>query len=264
LPTASPCDHYGGVDDTAGDPKAGERLYYRRLGAAGMAHARGKPFSDERCAYYLADAAALMMLFEPPPRRVLELGCGPGWLSIFLARIGYEVTGVDISPDAIDLARESAAAEGLQGAHFVVGDYEAAVAGQFDYVVFYDALHHAEDEARALAAAYAALRPGGALYAFEPGEGHGTSESSRRAVAEFGVHEKDMPPARIIALGRLAGFSRSVVLPSPHELTKTVYRRDFQRQRSSGNLFVEKLWGYFRALKRFTRQRRGGLTVLWK
>ena len=102
------------------------------------------------------------------------------------------------------------------------------------------------------------------MYAFEPGEGHGASGSSRQAVADYGVHEKDMPPRHILALGRKAGFARSVVLPSPHEVTRTVYRRDFQRQGTGARLRAERLWGYVRALQKFGSQRRGGLTILWK
>lgn len=247
------------------DPKQGEREYYQKIGVDGLAHAQRKPFSDGRCAHYLADMGALLMLMRPPPGRVLDLGCGTGWTSLFLARAGYAVTGVDISPEAIAAARETADHEQLTAAEFVVGDYEAVrAAGAYDYVLFYDALHHAEDERAAIACSFAALRPGGALIAFEPGEGHSTSDSSVRAVAEFGVHEKDMPPRRIAALGREAGFRASVFLPTPHEITRTLYRRDFHRAASSGRLWLEKAWGYYRMLWRMATVRRGGMTVLWK
>ena len=204
------------------------------------------------------------MLLDPPPGRVLEFGCGTGWLSRFLARAGYDVTGMDIAPEAIELARAAAQDEGVTTVRFAIGDYEEVTGGEFDAVVFYDALHHAEEESKAIMAAYAALRPGGALFAFEPGEGHGASAGSRRAVADYAVHEKDMPPRHIIALGRKAGFTRSVVLPSPHEVTRTVYRRDFHRQPTRPRLWAERLWGYLRAMQKFGSQRRGGLTILWK
>jgi cyclopropane fatty-acyl-phospholipid synthase-like methyltransferase len=47
-------------------------------------------------------------------RHVLDLGCGSGWLAIFLARYGFEVTGIDISPHAIDLAKNWATEEGFK------------------------------------------------------------------------------------------------------------------------------------------------------
>ena len=42
----------------------------------------------------------------PPKRKVIDFGCGEGRDSIFLARSGYDVTGVDIAPSAINRAIE--------------------------------------------------------------------------------------------------------------------------------------------------------------
>jgi SAM-dependent methyltransferase len=255
-----------GVNPDTHDPKAGERAYYANLGAAGLAHAAGKPFSDPRCGCYLADLGALLLLLEPAPRRILDLGCGTGWTSRFLARAGYQVTGIDIATEAIVVARELAAAEGVTGVEFSVGDYESATAaGEFDYVLFYDALHHAEDEVAAVRAAWRALKPGGAMFCFEPGSGHSRSRSSRRAVEEFGVHEKDMPPGKIAALGRQAGFRRWTHLPAPHEVGRSIYRRDYHEAARRGRLWLEKAWGCYRLFTRVLGSRRkGGLTILWK
>jgi SAM-dependent methyltransferase len=44
---------------------------------------------------------------------VLDLGCGSGWLSIYLAREGFQVVGVDVAPQAINLAKTWAAQENL-------------------------------------------------------------------------------------------------------------------------------------------------------
>ncbi|BCY10382.1 bifunctional 2-polyprenyl-6-hydroxyphenol methylase/3-demethylubiquinol 3-O-methyltransferase UbiG [Actinoplanes sp. L3-i22] len=54
---------------------------------------------------------ALTALLEHGVRgpKVLDLGCGTGDLACTLARRGYHVTGIDISPTAIDLARKKAA-----------------------------------------------------------------------------------------------------------------------------------------------------------
>ena len=38
-------------------------------------------------------------------KTVLDLGCGSGWLSVYLAREGFAVTGVDVSSQAINLGK---------------------------------------------------------------------------------------------------------------------------------------------------------------
>jgi SAM-dependent methyltransferase len=207
---------------------------------------------------------ALLLLMDPAPASVLDLGCGVGWTSLFLARAGYDVLGLDIAADAVAIARESAAEAGLAGARFEAADYEGFTSDRaFDYALFYDSLHHAEDEGAALAAAFRALRPGGVCFALEPGSGHGRSRKARDAVAKFGVHEKDMPPARICRLGRRAGFSHSLVLPVPHDAARSVYRRDYLGLGGAA-LRLEKAWGYVRALTRLLLFSRSGLVVLWK
>ncbi|HYD85232.1 MAG TPA: class I SAM-dependent methyltransferase, partial [Opitutus sp.] len=200
------------------------------------------------------------------PRGILDLGCGAGWTSHFLAKAGYTVTGVDISPDAIAIA-ESNIPESLRARlTFRVGDYEAnSEPGAFDYVLFYDALHHAEDEEAALRTAYAALKPGGAVITLEPGRGHSQTNTSRNAVKQYGVHEKDMPPQYLLKLGRRIGFLRSVVLPLPHDLTRFVYRRDyFAKKLSPVKLCLEKLWGAFRVIGGLSSQAKGSLTIQWR
>lgn len=46
-------------------------------------------------------------------KRILDLGCGSGWLSIFLARNDFDVTGVDLAEHAIELGNMWAAQESL-------------------------------------------------------------------------------------------------------------------------------------------------------
>jgi SAM-dependent methyltransferase len=203
--------------------KPDEIAYAARMNAG---HAANKPFSDADCGRYLVRIGTILALLPPPPARVLDLGCGTGWTSLFFARAGHRVVGVDIAPEMIRLAEEQRAAAGLSGAAFRASDYESlAYRGEFDAVVFFDSLHHAEDERLAVSRAFDALKPGGVLLADEPGEGHSQAEASRSAVAEYGVTEKDMPPAHVVALGRAAGFAGFRVFPHAHELSTVVYGR---------------------------------------
>ena len=94
------------------------------FGVEGITHSLGKPFSDDYCAQYLAAMTALFSLLPPPPASIVEFGCGTGWLSLYLARRGYEVLGVDISEDAVASARRAAETQNLGGIKFVASDYE--------------------------------------------------------------------------------------------------------------------------------------------
>jgi SAM-dependent methyltransferase len=122
------------------------------------------------------EMGALFSLLPPPPARLLDLGCGPGWTSRFFARRGYSVTGVDISPDLVECAERLRQSEGLPNLRFEVMDYESCpFAESFEAAVFFDSLHHAEDEVLALTAVYRALVPGGICLVSEPGLGHANS-----------------------------------------------------------------------------------------
>lgn len=165
-----------------------------------------KPFVDASRWIYLLDIGQIMKLLPPPPARILDLGVGSGWTSEMLARCGYEVLGLDIAPDMIDIARRRAGR--TPDLRFEVCDYEASIDhGEFDAVVIYDALHHAEDERRVLANAFGCLKTGGMFISIEPGAGHATTEATRDVVSKFGTTEKDMPYTYQAELLTAVGFS---------------------------------------------------------
>jgi len=64
---------------------------------------------------------------EPPYGRALDLGCGTGFWSVQLAQRGWEVTGVDIVPKAVRIARKRARGAGVEG-QFVEGSVTALAA----------------------------------------------------------------------------------------------------------------------------------------
>ncbi len=203
-------------------PRNGELTYFADIGEAGRQHALSKPFSDEDCGLYLMRVGALFSLLPPPPARILECGCGTGWLAHFLAQKGYEVVATDVSPDAIHLAQDNPVFRRGDVPTFQVADSEMLpFASAFDVVIFFDSLHHATDELAALRCASRALRPGGICVALEPGRGH--HRKSREVEAEYDVTEKDMPPSYVRWLGRQVGFKRCRIFPGPQHLGKALY-----------------------------------------
>lgn len=200
-------------------PKDSERLYFSSLDEASRCDTEEKPFSNDSCGQCFLELGALFSLLPPPPLRLLDLGCGTGWTSRFFARRGYDVTGVDISDDMIQCAERLRLGEGLDNLRFQVMDYESSpFVEAFDAAVFYDALHHAEDEELALKAVYQALAPGGICLTSEPGLGHGSSPDSLEAMARFGVTERDMDPAKIWRAAKKAGFSSHTLFAHTYRL----------------------------------------------
>lgn len=71
----------------------------------------------------VTDAAILDAITDGPAQRVLDIGCGEGWLCRALAAQGSQCVGVDASAPLIDAARE------LGGGRFEVLDYAGLIAG---------------------------------------------------------------------------------------------------------------------------------------
>ena len=102
-----------------------------------------------------------------PGLRVLDFGCGPGTISVGLARVVApgEMHGVDMEESQIDLARSVARAAGQDNATFHVGDaidmpFEDNF---FDVAHSYNVLMHIPDTAAVLAEVKRVLKPGGII-----------------------------------------------------------------------------------------------------
>jgi SAM-dependent methyltransferase len=85
--------------------KSGEIDYLKNLGPHGSQGAFDKPFSDVTRPKNLVDMGVVLALLPQPPARILDLGCGTGWTSWFLAKSGFDVVRQDIAPDMIPFHR---------------------------------------------------------------------------------------------------------------------------------------------------------------
>ncbi|QGV82034.1 class I SAM-dependent methyltransferase [Streptomyces ficellus] len=107
------------------------------------------------------------LLAFPPGARVLDLACGPGVFTVPLARRGFRVTGVDLSPAMLDRARKAAADTGVSPEYVRADAREFTRAGAFDVVLnMFTSFGYFEDpadNARVLRAMRTCLAPGGTL-----------------------------------------------------------------------------------------------------
>ncbi len=114
--------------------------------------------------------------------RVLDAGCGAGEHTILLTRLGYNVLGIDFSPNAIDQARENAAAKGVD-ARFDVGDAMNLPDEPAYDTIIDSALFHIFDDAdrpKYVRSLHAACRPGALVHVLalsDAGRGFGPEVS---------------------------------------------------------------------------------------
>lgn len=121
-----------------------------------------------------------------PGSRVLDVGCGTGYLLEKLAGGGFSGVGIDLSPDSVEIAQkrlvELGAADRLRAE---VGSAYEPPKGPFDLITLTDVLEHLEDPRACLAALAEQLTPEGLLVVSTPNRI--SLPGARRWLAERGV-----------------------------------------------------------------------------
>jgi ubiquinone/menaquinone biosynthesis C-methylase UbiE len=134
---------------------------------------RDRGIEGRMATWYAANTGKSMQPFQelaqriaiqlPPEGRVLEVAPGPGYLAIALARLGsFRITGLDLSPDMVRIARDNAARAGV-AVDFVQGNSSSLPfpADSFDFLVCRAAFKNFAQPVRALQEMQRVLRPGG-------------------------------------------------------------------------------------------------------
>jgi len=139
---------------------------------------------------------------------LLDLGCGTGWTSVFLAQRGFAVTGVDIVPANIEGARVLASKWNVQ-VDFHIADLDYLdLAQTFDCALIYNALHHTTRQRAVLEAIRRHLKPGGWLLIGEPSWLHRYSANARATTEGKGWVERGLSMRALRRDCRGAGFGR--------------------------------------------------------
>jgi len=176
-------------------------------------------------------------------RRVLDVGCGDGLNAVLLARLGADVTGIDISPKAIEAAKRRAQINGVADrCRFLCSPLETAEIdrGSFD-IVWGDAiLHHLLPELDTLLPRIkAAARPGGlvvfgepinlnprlrALRLKVPVATHATPDERPLEPQDLAILERHFPGLEVAPFGFLGRLCR-LLIPDFHYESAPRWRR---------------------------------------
>jgi SAM-dependent methyltransferase len=106
----------------------------------------------------------------PPGKRILEFGPGWGNTTITLAKMGYDVTAIDVEANFCELIRQRAIQQGCN-VNVIQGDFflSERLQEKFDAVLFYECFHHCDNHLRLLRGLHHTLNPGGVVvFAGEP------------------------------------------------------------------------------------------------
>jgi 2-polyprenyl-3-methyl-5-hydroxy-6-metoxy-1,4-benzoquinol methylase len=144
-------------------------------------------------------------------KRILDVGCGEGENSLLLGALGARVTGIDVSPHAIELARARAKISGLESTtEFICSPIETARLPEraFDVVWGDNILHHLLPVLDGtMEAITKCARPGGLIVFMEPTNLNPTLRRIRFLVP---VHTEATPGERPLERGDIAIVARHV------------------------------------------------------
>ena len=147
---------------------------------------------------------------------VFDLGCGTGWTTEWLVRLGYQAIGVDLCRDYV-LA--GMARRGRYAPHFVIGDVENMPLRDecIHAALSYDAFHHVPDRPRAMAEIARIMRPGATMVLTEPGPEHEHAAVSVDVMQEHGILERGFDQAGLASYVKSTASETSVII----EATRT-------------------------------------------
>jgi SAM-dependent methyltransferase len=110
----------------------------------------------------------ILYLLKGKNIKILDYGCGAGTLSLYLASKGYSVTGVDISPKAIELANQSAKYINISKVNFTELSKFKKNKEKYDLIIAIEVIEHVPNDTKMLLDLHMMLKKRGYLYLTTP------------------------------------------------------------------------------------------------
>lgn len=134
-------------------------------------HTKNKPYfgvmSRNNVAYYYALRMLHYYFSDFSQLKVLDVGCGVGSLSLYLAAQGADVTGIDVSKRAIRIATQAAQHNNFKNLQFKHQQLKD-VTGTFDLIICTEVIEHIPNDSEFAKQLYSKLKPDGYLFLTTP------------------------------------------------------------------------------------------------
>jgi SAM-dependent methyltransferase len=202
------------------DLKAHHDLIRSRFAIQARAHPRTAPLRRAENVAPMVDLAA-----PAPSDRVLDVACGWGFVALAFAPRARSVTGVDLTPEMVELARREAAQRGVRNVEYELGAAEDLRfgAGSFEIATCRFTFHHFADPERALFEMKRVLTPDGRIVLYD----YVAAADERKARLHNEIEKaRDPSHVKMYSEREFEGFFRKCGLESQGRVV-TLLKRDF-------------------------------------
>ncbi|OKP85972.1 hypothetical protein A3844_14540 [Paenibacillus helianthi] len=185
----------------------------------------------------------------PTSSRILEIGCGTGRTSCYLAAQGHDVVGIDIRPDMIAKAKKRAEKENVT-LKFLEGDALSLPFPNESFdVILVESVSIFTDTRKAFLEYYRVLRSGGQLFDREMTQRKPMSTEINQEITNFYHVDKLWDIKEWLALVQIIGFNRSKI-EGPYRFPKTSLdlfeQPDAHQQIDEGSFLDPSIWEVIR------------------
>ncbi|MBN1552173.1 class I SAM-dependent methyltransferase [bacterium] len=176
--------------------------------------------------------------------RVIDVGCGSGWLAYYLGKMGHTTLGIDISEELIELARKRVESDPYPPfiefdwkVSFMVCDLEEStprVDEPFDAAIFESVLHHFYNPIAVLRNVSSILKPEGVIAISEghmPEKNTSNFKENLELMRTYGTIERPFTRKQLKQILSIAGFNHfqfynpvNGLFTQNHRIAERVYR----------------------------------------